>query len=266
MIKPSYNPDWSDDVKSLYRHDMEEYWDKTLVPNKWNQYRNLLNTYLSMASDTLTLDILDVGCAQGTLALLLAEQGHRVCAVDIRQESLDYARSRYETGKIEFIRHNVLEIQLNKKFDIIYANQLIEHLVYPKQMIEQLSSMLKSGGKLVIATPNYFYALSRHPSFEQLGDPKKWEHMQFSADGDGHFFAYKEQELTQIFEDCSLCQINARVFETPFISGHLKARFLHRFVPYKVLKALDSMLLGIPILRNYVSHQLVVTGKIDHAT
>lgn len=260
MIKPHYDHDWPDDVKTLYQHDMEEYWDKTLVPNKWNQYRNLLDTYLAMAKTETALDILDVGCAQATLALLLAESGHKVCAVDLRQESLDYAQTRYEYGDIRFVQHNVLEVHLNETFDLIYANQLIEHLVYPETMIKRLSAMLKPGGKLVIATPNHSYVVSSHPSFKELGDPKDWEHLQFSADGDGHFYAYTQQELIELFDRCDLNDINAKMFESPFMSGHLKVRFLHRFVPYSMLKKIDHLLLSIPALRRRLSHQLVVSG------
>jgi len=260
MIKPEYDDNWPDDVKALYKHDMEEFWDKTLVPNKWNQYKNLLDTYLRMAEPDKSLDILDVGCAQATLALLLAEQGHNVLAIDLRQESLDYAKSRYQSGNIRFLQHNVLEVELTEKFDLIYANQLIEHLVYPSTMIDRLKSMLKPGGKLVIATPNHSYLISGHPSFTELGDPKQWEHMQFSADGDGHFFAYKEQELVALFSRSGLNNITSQVLEIPFLSGHLKVRYLHRFLPYAVLNFFDRLLLSTPFLRRYVSHQLIVSG------
>jgi len=133
-------------------------------------------------------------------------------------------------------------------------------LVYPQKMIQSLSAMLKPNGKLVIATPNHSYAISKHPSFKELGDPKDWEHLQFSSDGDGHFFAYTQEELSELFRNSGLQNIVSNVFETPFISGHMKVRFLHSLLPYKLLKGLDRLLLSIPILQRYVSHQLVVTG------
>lgn len=262
MKRPRFNNDWPPSVKQLYKHDMEEYWDKSLVPNKWNQYRNLLNNYLSLVTDSQKLEILDIGCAQATLALLLAEQGHKVTAVDLRQESLDYAKSRYEKGEIEFIQQNVLEAKLDKSYDLVFANQLIEHLVYPEKMINTLKQMLKPGGKLVVATPNHAYAMCNLPTFSELGNPKDWEEKQFTADGDGHFFAYTQKELESIFDKCGIQNVKSRLFETPFISGHMKFRYLHKFLPFSVLKLFDAMSLAFPFIRKRFSHQIVISGTV----
>lgn len=258
MKHPKLNKQWSDDVVNLFQHDMEQFWDRKLSCHQWNQYKNQLETYLDIPDNTKKLDILDVGCAQATLALLLAENGHNVAAVDIRQEFLKYAATRHEHGNIEFIHGNVLDLKLTKKFDLIYANQIIEHLVHPNEMINCLSGMLKKEGKLVITTPNGEYFINKLPSFTELGDTKKWEDKQFTADGDGHFFAYRVNELVNIFKNNDFICIEPKVFETPIISGHLKFRFLHKFIPYRCLKILDQILLNIPILKNRLSHQLMI--------
>jgi 2-polyprenyl-3-methyl-5-hydroxy-6-metoxy-1,4-benzoquinol methylase len=44
--------------------------------------------------------VLDLGCAQGNLALLLAEEGYSCCAVDLRPEFLAYAGLKYERGAL----------------------------------------------------------------------------------------------------------------------------------------------------------------------
>ena len=80
MKPPQFDPSWPDDVFALYRHDMQEIWDRSIAPQIWNQYHNQLDLYRRISNGRGRLDILDVGCAQGTLALLLAEDGHNVCA------------------------------------------------------------------------------------------------------------------------------------------------------------------------------------------
>src|SRR6187397_3065764 len=102
MKPPVFDPTWPSDVQALYRHDVQEMWDRSIAPQIWNQYQNQLSIYCGLADGSGPLDVLDVGCAQGTLALLLAERGHRVCAMDIRQQFLDYAASRHESGAIRF--------------------------------------------------------------------------------------------------------------------------------------------------------------------
>jgi SAM-dependent methyltransferase len=226
----------------------------------WNQYHNQLNIYLSLAEGRTFLDVLDVGCAQATLAMLLAERGHRVSAVDIRQPFLDYAKSRYETGDIQFICANALEMDFPGRFDLIFANQIIEHLVYPKEFVSRLARLLKPRGRLVVTTPNGKYLKSSLPSYSELGDPCKYEHLQFTSDGDGHFFAFHRDELLDIFENAGLSRTRSTYFETPFISGHMKMRYFHLLAPFKLLSAFDRALLTLPAAGKCLSHQLMVTG------
>src|SRR5688500_14679379 len=128
MKPPIFNPDWGEEVQAVYRHDVQEVWDPTVARHIWNQYHNQLELYLSLAEGTKRLTSLDIGCAGGSLARLLAELDHEVWAMDIRQSFLDYAGSRYEKGRVHFICGNAMEIELEERFDLSFANQISEHL------------------------------------------------------------------------------------------------------------------------------------------
>lgn len=259
MKAPVYDPMWPEDVQALYRHDLQEIWDERIAPQIWNQYHNQIDLYLGIAGHK-PLRILDVGCAQGTLALLLAERGHSVLAVDIRPQFLTYARSRYTKGDIRFLTANALEDDLPGGHDLIFANQIIEHLVYPAKFISRLQALLKPGGRLVTTTPNGAYIKSNLPSYTQLGDPRDWEHLQFTADGDGHFFAYTSKELRDLFKSAGFASIQTRYFESPFINGHMKLRYLHRFASVRALRLLDRATLALPAVGYRSAHQLLTTG------
>lgn len=260
MKPPVFNPEWPEDVVAVYQHDVQEIWDPSIARHVWNQYHNQLDLYLSLASVNGSLEILDVGCAQGTLALLLAERGHKVWAMDIRQQFLDYAAARYEKGDITFICGNAMDIDLDRKFDLVFANQIVEHLVYPVEFAQRLASWLKPGGRLVMTTPNGEYIKNALPSYSALGDPSQYKEHQFTADGDGHFFAYQPSEMKQIFEQAGLRDVTATCFETPFISGHMKVRFTHSFLPSRVLRSLDRLALNTPKLGMLLAHQMLVIG------
>lgn len=260
MKAPVFDPSWPEEVIALYRHDVQEIWDDTIAIHIWNQYHNQLEEYKAFAPSDKALDILDTGCAQATLALQLAEAGHRVTAIDLRQDFLDYAASRYEHGEIEFVQGNVLELKLDRKFDLVFANQIVEHLVYPMKMLEVLKRHLKPGGRLLATTPNWHYLMSSLPSFTELGDPEQWEHRQFFADGDGHFFAYEGKQLHQMFVRAGMVKVVTKYFESPWISGHMKLRYLHSMLPVGILRGLDRWLLSLPVLGKRFSHQLLVTG------
>jgi hypothetical protein len=119
---------------------------------------------------------------------------------------------------------------------------------------------LSSTGKLIVTTPNWHYLRNTLPSFEELGDASQFAHLQFTADGDGHFFAYKATELEHIFVNAGFRSVERYIFESPFVSGHLKLRHLHRVVPLSVLRALDRIALAVPFAR-YLAHQLMIVGN-----
>jgi len=260
MKKPVFNPSWSDEVKALYDHDMQEMWDASIAPHIYNMYHDELRRYQEIAG-TVPLRILDVGCAQGTLALLLAEAGHQVTALDLRAPYLEYARSRYEKGSISFVEGNVLELDLEGSYDLIFANQILEHLVYPREMISGLMKLLSPGGRFVATTPSFHYLKSRLPSFTSLGDPEQYKDKQFFPDGDGHFFAYTSDELRSIAEQAGLSNVRVTTYASPWITGHMKFRYLHGIVPVSVLRLLDRVLLAIPGLRDIFGYQLMLSGQ-----
>lgn len=261
MKPPVFDPAWPEDVRELYRHDMQELWDPKIAPQIYLQYQSQLSLYKTFA-ERPQLKILDVGCAQATLALQLAEMGHRVTALDMRPQFLEYAQSRYTDGDIQFVCANVLEDPIEGQFDLIFANQIIEHLVYPARMLDRLRVLLSAGGRLVVTTPNAHYFRSELPTFTALGDPSQWEHRQFTADGDGHFFAYTLRELLELFEKAGFHQISGRFFETPFLSGHVKLRHLQGMLPVAVLRAFDRATLGVPLVGRSLAHQMLVTGVV----
>lgn len=260
MKPPVYSDEWSDEVRAVYAHDLQEIWDPSIRPQVWHLYNEQLRLYMGFA-DRPALQILDVGCAQATLALMLAEAGHNVTAVDVRQGFLDYACSRYTHGKIQFLCANVLEDPLDGQFDIVFANQILEHIVRPIKLLEVLIQRLRPGGVLVASTPNHGYLMNRLPSFSDLDAPENYAHLEHSADGDGHFFFYTASELSSCLEQAGFQSIDVTPFETPFASGHMKVRFIHGRVPRSWLRVADAVLRRIPWLGERFSHQLLATGR-----
>lgn len=260
MKRPLENSNWPDLVKALHAHDLQEMWEPARAPHVYNRYHAELRRYFRLAGK-MPLRILDVGCAQGTLALLLAEAGHHVVAVDLRPEFLEYARSRYEKGDIRFLQGNALTLGLPDTFDLIFANQILEHLVHPVELVGGLARMLAPGGRFVATTPNGLYLKSKLPLFQELGDPAAYEHRQFFPDGDGHFFAYSPGELRDILVRAGLVDVSILFYDTPWITGHMKVRHLHGKVPVPVLQGLDRLTLAVPGLSRRLAFQLMACGR-----
>jgi 2-polyprenyl-3-methyl-5-hydroxy-6-metoxy-1,4-benzoquinol methylase len=260
MKPPVFDPSWDDEVKAVYTHDLQEIWDPGLAPHVWNQYHNQLSLYQSQVP-AAPCRILDVGCAQATLAMQLAEQGHSVTAMDLRQPFLDYAASRFTHGNINFTCADALKLELEPIYDVIFANQIIEHLIYPLELLQKLRSGLIPGGALIITTPNHDYFRNSLPSFSELGDPDDYQHLQNTADADGHFYAYTSAELEKLFRQAHFKAIKTIPFETPFISGHSGVRHFVPFLPRQLMRWLDRATLKLHPVAPHFAHQLLVRGE-----
>lgn len=259
MKRPALDPTWPADVVEVYHNDLREIWDPGIERHMFNSYQNMLDLQRSIVARTGAQSVLDVGCAQATLAMLLAEEGKRVTAVDIRPQFLDYARTRYERGDIRFVAGNVFDIPDLGSFDLVFANQIIEHLVYPAAFVRRLAAFVNPGGTLVVSTPNHDYFRSRLPSYTELGDPALHEHRQFSAGGGNHFFAYKVEELRAAAWEAGLSISEVIFAETPWISGQFLVRFIHPFVPVAMLRILDRLTLRLA--PRTLAHQLIIVMR-----
>ncbi len=78
-------------------------------------------------------------------------------ALDLRQ-----VVSRLANGDVKTFVGNCLELDtivVEKKFDIIFASHLLEHLTREDvvKLLKKISLKLKNGGKLILLQPNYRY-------------------------------------------------------------------------------------------------------------
>ncbi len=260
MKRPVHDPNWSPEVQEIWRNDMREMWDRNIERHSYNAYQNQLEFYRRLVQRFRPRSILDVGCAQATLALLLAEDGLDVTAIDIRTSFLDYAASRYEKGTIRFRAANILDAEDLGCFDLIFANQIIEHLVYPVSFLRALGKHMNPGGLLVVTTPNHDYFRSKLPSYTELGDPRQHEHRQFTAGGGDHFFAYTAEELRAAGVEAGFNIVDISFFESPWISGHALVRLIHPVFPVRLLRLLDR--LALLLAPRKVAHQLcIILGR-----
>jgi SAM-dependent methyltransferase len=73
--------------------------------------------------------VLDVGCGKGELAHDLASRGGAtVVGIDVKAESLAFARSRFQHEGLSFIEADVLEYSGEESFDVIVLSNVLEHI------------------------------------------------------------------------------------------------------------------------------------------
>lgn len=150
----------------------EEKWDTGAV-----EYATYADSPLGRLRSILTLEtlerhlqspplsILEVGCGPGDLACALARLGHAVVACDSASAMVRLAEKRSNrllprtaTGHIEFrccdVFRDLHQFQ-NDHFDCITAHTVIDYLKNPEQAVEQLVSLLGTGGTLSLVRINH---------------------------------------------------------------------------------------------------------------
>jgi 2-polyprenyl-3-methyl-5-hydroxy-6-metoxy-1,4-benzoquinol methylase len=100
-------------------------------------------------------DILDIGCAVGYQKEDWMHKNIKAIAKSIHGLDLD-AESIHEIRKMGFDieQGNAQSFNLNKKFNLVHAGELIEHLDKPGDFLESVSKHLTHDGVLLMTTPN----------------------------------------------------------------------------------------------------------------
>jgi SAM-dependent methyltransferase len=127
--------------------------------------------------------VLDLGCGEGWFTAALAAHGAHAVGVDVVEEPLRRARER-DPGLD--VRLGVLDGPLpleDGSFDVVWAGELIEHVVDVVGWLSEVRRVLPSGGRLLATTPDHptslVRALADDPeAFDAHFDPRS-DHLRF---------------------------------------------------------------------------------------
>jgi ubiquinone/menaquinone biosynthesis C-methylase UbiE len=106
-------------------------------------------------------DLLDVGCGPGTITtdLALRVAPGRTVGIDLSPDVIATARQIQETsesGNVVFDVGNVYDLNYaNASFDVVYAHQVLQHLVDPVAALGEMKRVLRVGGLLAVRDSDY---------------------------------------------------------------------------------------------------------------
>lgn len=146
--------------------------------------------------------ILDFGCGLGWILSDL-DNGWDKYGIEVSQFAAKHA-SKY--GKI--FCGDYMEFQ-ETNFDVVVLNHVIEHLPKPEEALAKITTLLKTGGILVIGTPNFDSGAARRygEKFRLLNDPT-------------HISLFSDDSLRRFVRDngFTIEKVEYPFFDTPWFS------------------------------------------------
>tara|TARA_A100001011_G_C14168513_1_gene781403 strand:+ start:392 stop:1150 length:759 start_codon:yes stop_codon:yes gene_type:complete len=105
------------------------------------------------------ISCIDLGCGGGILSERLARMGGNITAIDASKESIQVAKNHAKTSglKVNYIHtssSDFLKKNKNKKFDLVIASEIIEHVNDRDKFLSDISSLSKKGSIIIITTIN----------------------------------------------------------------------------------------------------------------
>jgi SAM-dependent methyltransferase len=131
--------------EALYEAGSLGLWDGVAAREDFRLIRDRLASL-----DGQVIDALDVGCYTGQL-LLSFPKSLRLYGVEPNREAAEVSRSK----GVEIIAGTVEGLEnVDRRFDVITACDVIEHVANPLTFLDQLARKLKAEGRLFVTTGN----------------------------------------------------------------------------------------------------------------
>jgi len=146
--------------------------------------------------------ILDVGCGASPCGVLVEHS--RYVGIDSNKSKIDYMNSKKLKNAI-FVEADMKKIPYkDKTFDTVICIEVIEHALNWDEAvttIRELARVVKDGGKVVVATPNFFSLTG------QLQD-RLYKVFQPKAYADGHIVKFGYDSLVKLCQGFGLKPID----------------------------------------------------------
>jgi ubiquinone/menaquinone biosynthesis C-methylase UbiE len=104
--------------------------------------------------------VLDVGFGEGYGAEILTASVGEYVGLDMSDDAVQHAASRYTFPNVRFERSDAETIPFDAgTFDLVVSFHVLEHVAEPDSYLKEMARVCRVGGHLVIVTPNRAFRL-----------------------------------------------------------------------------------------------------------
>jgi 2-polyprenyl-3-methyl-5-hydroxy-6-metoxy-1,4-benzoquinol methylase len=149
---------------------------------------------LKLIQSSTAMRILDLGCGNGVLTKKIADLGYDVVGVDPSESGVEGAKKMFPD--IDFQVCGVYDDPEKAglgKFELVVAEEVIEHLYYPDELLKFSRKVLGKNGILIITTPYYGYLRNL-----LLGIFNRWDHHLTPLWDHGHIKLFSKKTMLRL--------------------------------------------------------------------
>lgn len=141
---------------------------------------------------------LDVGCGVGNFGQMLRElTGCKVWGVELNKEAAEEAKS-----KLDFVVNSPFDESIDlkgQKFDCIFFNDVLEHLVSPSDALIHCKKYLAHGGLIICSIPNVLH----FSNMWNILTTMDWRYEEAGIMDKSHLRFFSKNSIISLFESCN---------------------------------------------------------------
>jgi 2-polyprenyl-3-methyl-5-hydroxy-6-metoxy-1,4-benzoquinol methylase len=143
--------------------------------------------------------VLEVGCSSGAFGKLLKESRPEceVWGIEPNAEAAQLASTRLDKAICGTFRAGIPELE-GCSFDCIVFNDVLEHVPYPEQILEESKQYLSANGMVVASIPNilHFYQISK------ILLEQDWRYEDSGIMDNTHLRFFTKKSIMRMFDSC----------------------------------------------------------------
>lgn len=158
LLFPVENPVFDSDCKPIKRQlrttAVRSFFNQTERYLKNNGNIEIrLQVVREMVGDVHNVNILDLGCGNGSIALQFLNRSNHVTLVDISQEMLEVARQHTPAEcrmNVEYINDDLALHVASVQYDLVLCLGVLAHVELVESTITKIAEVLRPGGRCVL--------------------------------------------------------------------------------------------------------------------
>lgn len=143
--------------EEIKKFSHQDWWNYNSLESKMLHRLNVLRMkFLQNLCEIDGKTVLDIGCGGGIASESLARCGASVTGIDASMEAVECAKNHANEGNLKIDYHNtpIEKFESPYKFEIVFANDIIEHVENPAEFLKIAGEKVQKNGLFIISTIN----------------------------------------------------------------------------------------------------------------